>query len=51
MIQKRQELKVIGTMSNLTKGENYYKRDRNINYRDRNRNLATGIRTLETGKK
>ena len=24
-------------MCNLTKGENYYKRDRNMNYRDRNR--------------
>ena len=27
-------------MCNLTKGENYYKRDRNMNYRDRNRNFS-----------
>ena len=38
-------------MCNLTKGENYYKRDRNMNYRDRTETLATGTGTLETGKK
>ena len=38
-------------MCNLTKGENYYKRDRNMNYRDRNRNFSYRNQNFRDRKK
>ena len=34
-----------------TKGDNYYKRDRNMNYRDRNRNFSYRNRNFRERKK
>ena len=42
---------MISTMSNLTKGENYYGGDRNMNYRDRNRNFSYRNQNFRDRKK